>query len=149
MHPAEQLGVVRAVSVAAAEGSRGVGDPAVDAIVHGVDPRRGVHRGFFVPERQRQHGADGRSESRHAGRQSGAEPAVIVHAARDERVRELQQNRPQPAGNDDDLPVDLPGDAVRPGPAHLRASQTGADRRAMVLDGGRRGGGHIQLSLSR
>ena len=57
----------------------------------------------------------------------------MVHAGGDRGMRELEQDGAAPAGNDDHLAVDLPGDAVGPGPHVVRSEQARAHRRAMAL----------------
>src|SRR5262245_54519270 len=59
-------------------------------------------------------------------------------------MRELEQDRPAPAANDDHLPIDLPGGAPRPGPNVLRAGEPVRHRGAVSLVGvGLRGTVHV------
>jgi hypothetical protein len=83
---------------------------AVDAVMDAVDAGRSRNRIRLVAERQRQHRAHRRSQPADARKEIAAKVAVIDDAGRHQRMRELQKNRASPAGNDDDLAVDLPTD---------------------------------------
>ena len=58
---------------------------------------------------------------------------MVVHGGGDRGMRQLQQDGPAPTGDHDHLAVDLPADAVGPGPHVVRSEQARAYRRAMAL----------------
>ncbi len=59
MHPAEQFRVVGGIRFAGGKRACGVTEPSGDAIVDGVDARRGGDRLLVIAESQRQHRAHG------------------------------------------------------------------------------------------
>jgi hypothetical protein len=129
VHPALQIGIVRGVDPVPPEA-------AAHAIVDRVDAGSGRDHLLHVAERDRLHRADGRAQPPEAGEQAAAKGAVIMYAGGDRGMRELEQDGTAPSGYDDDLAVDLPGDAVGSAAHGLRSEQARADRRAMEVHTG-------------
>jgi len=78
--------------------------------VHALDLAHGAERAPGVGEDQRQHQIERAPEAIERAR---AEVAVGGDAGGDERVRDLEEERPSAAEEDGRLPVDAPGDGLR------------------------------------
>lgn len=58
----------------------------------------------------------------------------MMHAGCDRRMRELQQDRAPPAGDDDRLAIDLPADTAPPGADVPRGEQPCAHSVPMAIE---------------
>ena len=118
VYPPLQLGIVSRIRLVPP--SRTL---AAHPVVNRVDAGRRGDQLLGVAERDRQHRADGRAQPADARQRAAAEAAVVVHAGGDRGMRQLEQDGAAPAGDHDDLAVDLPGDASRAGAPVVRSEE--------------------------
>lgn len=112
MDPGEQRRVVGRVPLAGGEHAGGPGQVPVDTIVNGVDPRHDRPRLLVRAEAELQHRVDRVIEAPRPAAALRAERAVVGYPLGHERVRELQQDGRAPREEEDDLPLELPADAL-------------------------------------
>src|SRR5438094_172015 len=130
--------LTRVVRRAAGEWTDAGIENAAHARVHVLDLADGPDRPRRVGEDERQHEIEGAPQ---ALERTLAEAAVRRHARRDQRVRDLQEQRPPAAEQDDRLAVDAPGDARGTEEALGRVDR-GAGGPQPIEVRGRQSGGH-------
>jgi hypothetical protein len=100
---------MRAVGSARSEGARGLGEAAVHPIVDPVDGGGSLGGAFRAAKREGQHGAQRPLEPLDVSATIGGKAAVVGDPLSDERMGELEQDGPPPAGQQHDLAVEPPG----------------------------------------
>ena len=135
MDPGEQGRVVGRVARPFGEDALPRPQLAVDAVVDAVDGPSGPLHLVGRAKREGEHRPQRPVEPLEPAPSLGEKAAVLGHALSDQRVGELEQDRPSPAGEEHHLAVKLPRHAVRSSGLRRRVEAWHPHRLAIIPGG--------------